>query len=201
MDSRTTPTDRLDPTDFRRFVELNVALDRTVDDGRRRGALQTIIEGTGALLVRPARDLLENLPHVIGEAMQPFGWLWNGFYHCRNGNRDEIHASYAFGPPVCSALERSGGPLSSGMCFDSLCLNQTLAAYEIKNWPGYRSCDATSGLATVSSIVCPLRNPEGKAIGVWDLDATETIHPGDVRAMDVLFGTLARCVAIDENCF
>jgi putative methionine-R-sulfoxide reductase with GAF domain len=201
MNTQTTFSERLDPADFRRFVELNIALERTVDDPGRRSALQTIVVETEALLALPAKELLARLPRVIGEAMSAYGWLWNGFYVVRDGNRNELYTGYAFGPPVCSLIERSGGPLSSGMCFDALSLNQTLAAYETKRWPGYVSCDASSGLATVSGIVSPLRDSGGTAIAVWDLDATETIHPGDVRTMDVLFGTLARCVTIDGSCF
>ena len=194
--SPTTYDERLATADFARFVTINVALERIVQDDARRQALQTILDGTESLLERPTSELLAALPRLIGETMQPFGWLWNGFYAYRGDDRSSIHASRAYGPPVCSSLERSGGALSSGMCFDAITLNQTMAAYETKQWPGYVSCDATSGLATVSGIVCPIRDANDRAIAVWDLDSTQTIDPADVRTMDVLFATLSRCKPI-----
>ena len=102
---------------------------------------------------------------------------------------------------VCASLERSGGALSSGMCFDAIDLNQTMAAYQTKEWPGYVSCDAASGLSTVSGIVCPIRGGAQRVIAVWDLDATQVIDPADVRTMDVLFSTLSRCKAITPGDF
>lgn len=183
--------EKLPPHDLRRFVELNVALDSAVPDTERRAALRSILSAACDLLPHGAAKLAQGLPPAIGAAMAPYDWLWNGFYVPEG---DELQVGHAFGPPVCATLERSGGPLSSGMCFDGLHLNQTLAAYDTKSWPGYVSCDATSGLATVSGIVCPIRDPAGKPVGVWDLDATMRVEPGDVRFVDVLFATLARCV-------
>ena len=87
------------------------------------------------------------------------------------------------------------------MCFDGLDLNQTLAAYDVKAWPGYVSCDSSSGLSTVSGIVAPVRDPGGRPIAVWDLDANQRIEPGDVRFADVLFGTLARCLPFRPDDF
>jgi len=188
MDSRLGP--RLPRSEFRRFVELNTALDHACPDERRRAAARAILAATDEALAGPS-SLSARLPGIIGRAMQPFGWLWNGIYRLREDGK--LHLGPAHGPPVCSELERSGGPLSSGMCFDALLMNQTLAAYDAKAWPGYLSCDAESGLQTVSGIVCPIRDTEGRAVGVWDLDATERVEPIDVRFMDVLFATLARC--------
>jgi len=201
MSPPTTFDEHLDSADFARFAALNIALERIAQDDERRRALQTVLDEAEALLQRPTSELLTALPRRIGEAMQPFGWLWNGFYAYRGQDRAAIHASFAYGPPVCSSLERSGGALSSGMCFDAITLNQTMAAYEAKKWPGYVSCDATSGLATVSGIVCPVRDVNHRAIAVWDLDATRTIDPADVRTMDVLFATLSRCKPITPEDF
>ena len=194
---------RLPASDFVRFVELNAALETTVAQAPRRGALLGVVEGVGELAGRDVREAVAALPRLIGEAMAPFGWAWNGFYAPLPGDVDtaELHLSSAFGPPVCSPLVRGGGPLSSGMCFDAFALNQTLAAFDAKGWPGYVSCDAASGLGTVAGIVAPVRGPAGAPVAVWDLDSTQPIEPGDVRAMDVLFATLARCVEFAREDF
>jgi len=182
-----------------RFVALNAALEAGIEDPARRAALTSIAEAAAALVPRGAAELAARLPRHVGEAMGPFGWLWNGFYVPRGP--DELHLAHAHGPPVCSPLVRSGGPLTSGMCFDALALNQTLGAFDAKRWPGYVSCDAASGLATLAGIACPIRDPAGRPHAVWDLDATQPIVPGDVRFADVLFSTLARCVAFRPSDF
>lgn len=182
---------RLAPSDFARFVALNAGLDEAA--GPRADALRAVLarvdERVRAGSPEPPHAAL---PALLGAAMKPFGWLWNGYYVLRDDGK--LHLGPAWGPPVCAELERSGGPLSSGMCFDALMLNQTVAAYDAKTWPGYVSCDAQSGLATASGIVSPIRNEGGRPFAVWDLDAIETIEPIDVRFVDVLFATLARTV-------
>jgi len=56
-------------------------------------------------------------------------------------------------------------------------------------------------LGTVAGVVVPVRGANGAPVAVWDLDSTERIEPGDVRAMDVLFASLARTVAFDRAHF
>lgn len=185
------------------MTRLNGALEANVGSSRRRSALEAVFIETAAHLDSDNRKVLACLPAKIAEAMGAFGWAWNGFYAPRGsvGSADELHLSFAHGPPVCSPLVRSGGPLTSGMCFDALHLNQTLAAFDAKSWPGYVSCDAASGLGTVAGIVVPVRDPIGRPIAVWDLDATQPIEPGDVRVVDVLFATLARCLEFQPEDF
>ena len=120
----------------------------------------------------------------------------SGFYILHDDGK--LHVGPAFGPPVCSELERSGGPLSSGMCFDAMFLNQTLSTSDVKRWPGYVSCDSTSGLSTVSGLVVPVRDPAGRPIAVWDMDSTTPVELVDVRYLDVLFATLARTIPIQR---
>ena len=186
----------LDAGDFRRFLGLNAPLEELVEDAGRRAALTFVGEATATLLPDGSAAILKGLPAIIGTAMQPFGWAWNGFYVL--GNDGKLHVGPAFGPPVCSELERTGGPLSSGMCFDALLLNQTLSTGDVKRWPGYVSCDSTSGLSTVSGLVVPVRDPSGRPVAVWDVDSTAVIELADVRFFDVLFATLARTVPIQR---
>ena len=185
-----------DPDLLRRFVRLNAApqLDAGDDSSAGRAAARlAILEDAASLLADGEAALLRGLPARIGAAMGGFGWTWNGFYVLDAAGR--LRLASAHGPPVCSELEASGGALTSGMCFDGLRMNQTLAAYDAHAWPGYVSCDATSQLQTASGLVSPVRDAQGQPIAVWDLDATERIEAGDVRFMDVLFASLARCAA------
>ena len=184
---------------FRSVIDLNAALDVVVADPSRRAALSSIADSAQDLLSAGPVELIRQLPDAVSSAMEEHGWLWNGFY--APGEDGHLHLGPACGPPVCAVLESRGGPLTSGMCFDGMHLNQALVAYDIKQWPGYVSCDGASGLATVAGMVVPVRDPAGAPIAVWDLDATQPLQPGDVRFMDVLFATLGRCVAIDPTCF
>ena len=190
---------RLAAADFRRFVELNAAPERNLSDPDRRSRLASVLDAVEPLLGGETRLLLAAIPRSLGVAMALHGWRWNGFYYARGD--DQLHAGPAYGPPVCSPLERQGGPLTSGMCFDALDLNQTLLASDVKRWPGYVSCDETSGLSTVSGIVVPVRDPRGAPIAVWDLDSTEAVEAGDARFLDVFFASLASCIEIAPQDF
>ena len=187
--------------DFERFVRLNAG--PQFDGAGPRGAARSrVLAQCAASLVQPelgSEALLAGLPKLLGEAFSEFGWAWNGFYGLREDGH--LHLSFAHGPPVCSQLESTGPALSSGMCFDSLALNQTLAAFRAKDWPGYVSCDATSHLGTTAGIVVPLRDPLGTPIGCWDLDSIQPIEGDDVRFMDVLISSLARCVEFHPQNF
>lgn len=199
--SRMAPP--LDPADFRRVLELNARAELTEGDAARRAAYAGILDDVEHALLGSASAgaVLPGVPGSIGRRMAPFGWKWNGFYVL--GEDGELHVGPAHGPPVCALLERdgAGGPFSSGMCFDGLLLNQTLVAHAAKEWPGYVSCDARSGLSTVAGIVVPVRDGDGRPLAVWDLDATEPVLPADVRFFDVLFATLSRCLDIRRESF
>lgn len=186
------------PSELLRVVELNAGLAAS-SHSPREAALRRIAAGVAADLGAPVAQQLARLPGRIAAEMERFGWLWNGFYVL--GADGALHVGPAHGPPVCATLERSGGLFSSGMCFDALHLNQTLAAPAVAAWPGYVSCDRTSGLATVSGLVCPVRDPEGRPFAVWDLDAAQPVEPLDVRFCDVLFSSLARFVPLTRSAF
>ena len=152
--------------DFERFLRLNASQELGASDARSL-ARREVLAQVAQLLTDASAEPLPQVPKLLGQAFAAFGWDWNGFYGLRaDGN---LHLSFAHGPPVCTPLEPSGGALSSGMCFDSLALNQTLAAYDTSAWPGYVSCDATSHLGTQASIVVPLRDPAGQPMAKYFL--------------------------------
>lgn len=117
------------------------------------------------------------------------GWAWNGFYARRSETRLELVA--AAGPPVCAHLDRSGGVGESGMCWDGVLLGTPLWADPVSSWPGYVSCDGESGLKTRAGLVVPLRSG-AEVRAVWDLDATEPLHPADLVLMPLLLETARR---------
>ncbi len=197
LGARTPP---VSPPDLRRVVETNARRELALET--RGAAYRAVLDRALEEVAAGPRALALALPAAIGAALEARGWLWNGFYVL--GEDGKLHLGPAHGPPVCSPLERASedtGALTSGMCFDGLLLNQALVSYAAKDWPGYVSCDATSGLATVSGIVTPVRDADGRPIAVWDLDATEPVLPEDVRFFDVLFASLARAVSFTPEAF
>lgn len=182
---------------FRAFVEGNVDPERSISDPARRQSLGKVLLQTERLLTSSQESPLAEIPSLVLESMQPFGWEWNGFYVLADDGN--LHLGPAAGPPVCTPIESRGGLFTSGMCFDCIATNQTLVAYDVGKWPGYVSCDDTSELKTASSIVCPLRSPEGSPVAVWDVDATQVVDPGDVRFFDVFFASLAKVVTIAKS--
>ena len=206
----------LDPDGFRRVAALNLGLDLeqvTTGGGAPRSAERSAVHG--AIVSECARlldalegpdltPLLVRLPRVIGEAAGELGWRWNGIYVL--GDDGKLHLGPAHGPPVCSPLEPAAGaagaaprPLTSGMCFDALVLNQTMAGYDVGTWPGYVSCDAASGLQTRAGIATPLRDAGGQPVAVWDCDSVEEVELADVRFAEVLFSTLAKAGHVDRR--
>ncbi|MFQ5654382.1 MAG: hypothetical protein ACE5GW_06595 [Planctomycetota bacterium] len=158
----------------------------------RAGEHRRIVEGVARLLER-AREPWQELPGVIAEVLGERGWAWNGIYALRGEDRASAPLALAAGagPPVCGTIERRGGAGTSGLCFDALLMNQTVAVGDVGRWPGYVSCDDESGLATVAGLASPIRNPSGTPIGVWDLDSTRPLEPLDATFIDRLIATLS----------
>lgn len=181
---------------FKYFVELNSAIELNVPDFSKRSQLSKITsEVARRLSSDPIERVIDALPTVIGQAMEQFGWFWNGFYVL--GDDGNLHLGSAFGPAVCSTLIREGGLFTSGMCFDCIETNHTLAAYNVRAWPGYVSCDPHSGYQTKAAISCPIRNHDNQPIAVWDMDSTQQIEKGEIRFLDVLMSTLAKTIPLE----
>ncbi len=153
---------------------------------QRSAAFLGLVEATEEILA-DERDLWADLPGEILERYEQFGWAWNGIYAQRGtAPARRLELVSAAGPPVCASIEEQGGGFgSSGMCFDALLSGHPVAAADVKRWPGYLSCDRTSGLQTVAGLVVPIHGPKGP-VAVWDLDSTAPLDPSD----SVLFGAL-----------
>lgn len=130
----------------------------------------------------------KSLPRYIREGFHPEGWEWNGIYSVETFEKLRLVA--AAGPVVCNELVRTGGPGSSGMCWDTVLLGFPLVARDVRTWPGYVSCDGESGLDTVASMTYPIVDRYNKIIAVWDMDSTKPIHPGDCNFIERFFSVM-----------
>lgn len=175
------------PDVFISWMERAIDLAATPSPPVRCDEYRAIVNGIAADWSDDAA-LWKGVPRVIESVLAPRGWAWNGIYARQTG--DVLQLVAAAGPLVCGTLERTGGPGTSGMCWDALLLNHTLVTRDVKRWPGYVSCDGESGLATQAGLVCPLRDASGQPIAVWDLDCTQDLAPEDPAFCDRLFATL-----------
>lgn len=96
---------------------------------------------------------------VLHHKMDTF--FWTGFYMIENG---ELTVRMYQGPVACQVLERN-----KGVCWKAFNKNETIIVPDVHLFPGHIACDSRSN----SEIVVPLRNHEGKIIGVLDVDSTQ----------------------------
>ncbi|MCA8971153.1 MAG: hypothetical protein KDC95_15280 [Planctomycetes bacterium] len=190
--------DTIPSTDFLTFLSLaaGTASPEFEHASTYRGLFEEIAELTTS--DQPVRHALSTLPRTIGRRFEACGWAWNGYYVLRE-DASALDLGHAFGPPVCTPLDRHGGVLASGMCWDAILANQALLAEDVGKWPGYVSCDNKSGLTTAAGLVCPIRDATGLPIAVWDLDAHSALSANDLRAMGALFSTLSRIWSITRT--
>jgi len=91
------------------------------------------------------------------------GVSWTGFYFLRG--EDLVVEAYQ-GPVACLVLERH-----MGVCWAGIDRNETLLVEDVEAFPGHIACDSRSR----SEVVVPVRDSDGTAIGVLDVDS---YHPG-----------------------
>ena len=91
------------------------------------------------------------------------GVSWTGFYFLRG--RDLVVEAYQ-GPVACLVLERH-----MGVCWAGVDRDETLVVEDVEAFPGHIACDSRSR----SEVVVPVRDVDGRVIGVLDVDS---YHPG-----------------------
>ena len=91
------------------------------------------------------------------------GVSWTGFYILRG--EDLVVEAYQ-GPVACLVLERN-----VGVCWAGIDRNETVLMDDVEAFPGHIVCDSRSR----SEVVVPIRDMNGSAIGVLDVDSH---HPG-----------------------
>lgn len=105
-----------------------------------------------------AVSIMANVAAAVHEAM---GFWWTGFYVERDG---VLRLGPFQGPVACTRI-----PRGRGVCGTALEQNQTLVVPDVELFPGHIACSGASR----SEIVVPLRDAEGRARGVLDIDSRE----------------------------
>lgn len=92
------------------------------------------------------------------------GVSWTGFYLLKDG---ELVVDAYQGPVACLVLERH-----VGVCWAAIDTNQTQIVRDVHAFPGHIPCDDRSR----SEIVVPIRDADGRPIGVFDIDSHKEAH-------------------------
>ena len=87
------------------------------------------------------------------------GVSWTGFYFLRG--EDLVVEAYQ-GPVACLVLERH-----MGVCWAGVDRNETLLVDDVEEFPEHIACDTR----TRSEVVVPIRDINGRVIGVLDVDS------------------------------
>lgn len=86
-------------------------------------------------------------------------FFWTGFYLLKDG---ELIVGPYQGPVACIQLKKD-----TGVCWAGINGSKTFVIPDVHQFPGHIACDSRSN----SEIVVPLINPDGKIIGVLDVDS------------------------------
>jgi GAF domain-containing protein len=142
-------------------------------------------------LLQQARGLLAGERDLIANAAN-FGALiyhslpqlnWAGFY-LYDGN--ELVVGPFQGKPACIRIA-----IGRGVCGTAAQARETQLVRDVNAFAGHIACDA----ASQSEIVVPLVRPDGRLLGVWDVDSPHTRRfDEDDRA-----GMQALCAAFMES--
>jgi L-methionine (R)-S-oxide reductase len=96
---------------------------------------------------------------VLHHKMDNF--FWTGFYLLVEG---ELIVGPYQGPVACILLKKD-----TGVCWAGVNEAKTLVVQDVHEFPGHIACDSRSR----SEIVVPLKDSEGKIIGVLDVDSKD----------------------------
>jgi GAF domain-containing protein len=89
------------------------------------------------------------------------GFFWVGFYLLRDG---KLLVGPYQGPLACIEL-----PKNTGVCWAGINSGKTVVVPDVHKFPGHIACDSRSN----SEIVVPVKDGNGKIIGVLDIDSRQ----------------------------
>ncbi len=116
--------------------------------------LVNLLEGTDRSVSR-----LANAAAFLNDRLDDVCWV--GFYLCdEEGN---LYLGPFQGKPACIRIQ-SG----HGVCGTALAEDRTVVVPDVREFPGYISCDA----AAMSEVVIPMHNKDGNVVAVLDIDSS-----------------------------
>ena len=110
-------------------------------------------------LVTSEKDLVANLANIAAVLKEAFNFFWVGFYLAKDG---ELVLGPFQGPLACTRIK-----FGEGVCGQAFSKAQTLIVPNVDEFPGHIACSSMSR----SEIVVPIVGPNGKGLGVLDVDS------------------------------
>jgi GAF domain-containing protein len=100
-------------------------------------------------------------------------YFWTGFYLVDPGKGDELVVGPYQGTLGCLRIA-----FGRGVCGTAAAERRTVIVPDVEAFPGHIACDSRSR----SEIVTPVFGPDGRLIGVFDVDSTEVAAFDEVDA-------------------
>jgi L-methionine (R)-S-oxide reductase len=143
------------------ITELTQRNEAQMTSKQKEGRYQRIYEQlTGLLMDKPnAIARMATIVAVLHHKMDNF--YWTGFYLLDNG---ELIVGPYQGSLACIRLKKN-----TGVCWAGINRGETIIVPDVHKFPGHIACDSRSN----SEIVVPLKDNEGKIIGVLDADSKD----------------------------
>ena len=122
-------------------------------------------------LLDKTRDPLARMATMTALLYHKFDYFfWCGFYRLADG---ELIVGPYQGPLACQVLARD-----KGVCWAGIREDKTIVVADVRQFPGHIACDARS----LSEIVVPYRDMDGKVAGVLDVDSDRLAQFDEVDA-------------------
>jgi len=126
-------------------------------------------EGRYERIYSQLQELLKDRPNLIARMAtiaavlhHKFDYFfWTGFYLLDDG---ELIVGPYQGSLACIKLKKD-----TGVCWAGINRGETIIVPDVHSFPGHIACDSRSN----SEIVVPLKDKDGKIIGVLDVDSKE----------------------------
>jgi GAF domain-containing protein len=140
-----------------------------MDDARLRGLFGRIADQLAELIAKTDDPAAHRSTAAALLHHKIPGVSWTGFYLLRGG--DLVVEAYQ-GPVACLVLERH-----VGVCWAGVDRNETVLVDDVESFPGHIPCDDRSR----SEIVVPVRDANGRAFAVLDVDSHHQAHFTDAH--------------------
>jgi GAF domain-containing protein len=127
-------------------------------------------------LISGEKNLIANLANISSVLKMLDGYFWVGFYIVE-GN--VLVLGPFQGPVACTRIA-----FNKGVCGTAWAKNEIITVPDVHKFPGHIACNA----ASLSEIVVPIHNNDGKVVMVLDADSDRlnAFGPEDAEALSKL---------------
>ena len=132
-----------------------------MDKKKKEGRYQRIYKQLKELLLKTddTNARRSTIIAILHHKMDYF--FWTGFYYLKDGKL--IVGQYQ-GPVACQELAKD-----TGVCWAGINQQKAIVVPDVEKFPGHIACDSRSK----SEIVIPIKDKNGKIIGIMDIDSNE----------------------------